>query len=82
MLFTTLPTLANFIRRTILKADKCLTILGKMNAAIMNDPAMCGATFRAVTNAEHGNITTYITINKLPSGAWEYIEVAAQAATR
>ena len=82
MLFTTLPTLANFIRRThsrfaILKADKCLTILGKMNAAIMNDPAMCGATFRAVTNAEHGIITTYITINKLPSGAWEYIEVAA-----
>ena len=83
MLFTHLPQLANFIKRThsrfaILKADKCLTVLGKMNAAMQSDRAMCGATFRAVTDCEHGSLNTLITINRLPSGAWEYTEVVAR----
>lgn len=79
MTFTTLPQMANFIKRTHCSfagtfVSDTLTILGQMNADMIAFPAMVGATFEAMTDACHGELQTNITINKLPSGVWEYIE--------
>ena len=79
MIFTHLPAVANFIRRTHesfagLPVDNALTVLGNVNANMMDFPAMVGATFEAVTNGNYGSIRTTVEINKLPSGGWEYIE--------
>ena len=49
MIFTHLPAVANFIRRTHesfagLPVDNALTVLGNVNANMMDFPAMVGAT--------------------------------------
>lgn len=80
MLFTTLPQVALHISNTHMEfagtpwKDKVLPILGSMNAQI-NKTAMVGATFEAVTDIEHGELQTLITIEKLNSGLWEVTEV-------
>ena len=79
MTFTTLPQLSNFIKSTHCEfagtfISDTLTVLGQMNADMIAFPAMTGATFEAMTDPSHGELHTNITINKLPSGAWEYIE--------
>lgn len=83
MTFTHLPQIASFIQRTHCSfagtfTDQALNVLGQMNREMMNFPAMIGATFPAMTDIQHGELNTQITINRLPSGAWEYIEVVAE----
>ena len=79
MTFTHLPQISNFIRRTHesfagLPVSETLSVLRGMNASMLAFPAMVGATFEAVTDADHGAIRTEIEINKIHSGGWEYVE--------
>lgn len=79
MTFTHLPQIAHFIQRTHssfagLATDMALTILGNMNASMTAFPAICGMTYEAMTDTDHGALDTFITISKLPQGGWEYIE--------
>lgn len=79
MIFTHLPAVARFIRRTHnsfagLPVSETLAVLGSMNASMIGFPSMTGSTFEAMTGKEYGSLQTTIEINKVPSGGWEYIE--------
>lgn len=79
MTFTYLPQLAQFIRRTHSTfagepSAVALQVLGDMNAAMIQFPAMVGVTFEAETDADHGSLKTEIEINHLPQGGWNYTE--------
>ena len=82
MTFTHLPQIAHFIQRTHRSfagtfTDQALSILGQMNKDMTNCKAMVGVTFPAMTDMQHGELNTQITISKLPSGGWDYKEVVA-----
>lgn len=83
MTFTHLPRIAHFIQSTHCSfagtfTDNALSILGNMKSAMDKFPAIVGVTFEAMTDIQHGELNTQITINRLPSGGWEYIEVILQ----
>ena len=79
MIFTHLPQLARFIRRTHStfagsNVENTLSVLGDMNLSMKLFPAMVGATFEARTNSDHGDLATLVEINRLPQGGWHYTE--------
>lgn len=79
MTFTYLPQIAHFIQRTHstfagFATDMALSILGNMNASMTAFPAICGMTYEAMTDADHSEVNTFITISKLPQGGWQYTE--------
>ena len=85
MIFTHLPQVAHFIQRTHCSfagtfTDQALSILGSMKASMDQMPAMVGATFEAMTDIQHGELETFITISKLPSGGWQYEETTTAPA--
>ncbi len=53
--------------------DHMPELLNKFAAAFTKDTAMVGATWRAHTLPEYGDLNTLITINKLDNG-WELVE--------
>ncbi len=83
MVYTTLVQVANRIKRhnryfAYEKSENCLSILGEMNQYMMECNACCGMTFRATEYIEDDNVFYIIDkdacVNKLPDGAWEYME--------
>lgn len=78
MTYTTISAVASHISRTHsafaeMDINKMSAILDKFAAAISSDKALVGATWKARTLPEYGDLNTLITINKLPNG-WECVE--------
>lgn len=87
MTFTHLPKIAQFIRRTHESFAGCpvsdaLGILGDMNASMMLFPAQVGASFEAMTDADHGSLATLVTVSRLPQGGWWYEERTMETAAK
>lgn len=82
MTFSFLPALKSFIRRThsyfggvnIKYVD---FVLRNVKASFEADPALCGITYEARTNADHGNVKTLCTIERTKDGAWILTERTA-----
>lgn len=73
-MFTVLPQVAAWIRRTHssfagLPAADCLQVLGWLNGQIMTTPAV-GATYKARTDSQHGDLNTLLYIGRDDRGAW------------
>ena len=87
MVFTHLPPLAHYIQRHHYSfggdqgfgyVSDVLDVLGRMHAAMMEHPALVGATFLAWQDAPgFGDLRTEITISHLPDGSWLYEEHVA-----
>lgn len=78
MYFTHLPQVARWIRRTHdtfagLPALDCMRVLSDLNHRINTSPVV-GATYRAETAAEYGQLKTLLYIGRDDRGAWELRE--------
>ena len=79
MTHSTISSIAQKITKTHSKfAGKdvscTMDILDTFEKQIHRISAMVGATFEAHTNSDFGDMDTFITINILEDGRWEYIE--------
>lgn len=74
MFFGHLPHVAAWIRRTHstfagLPAADCLQVLGRLNYQISNS-AQIGATYTAMTDAQHGSLNTLLYVGRDDRGGW------------
>lgn len=54
---------------------ECFLQMNKFRQAMAENQAMVGATWKAVALTDDGDLHTLVTINRLPDGSWECIEV-------
>ena len=88
MTFTTTADLIAFIQKThtmfgeretnagadyIYGIDHTAEYINKFEEFLNRNPAAVGGCFHAHTNEDHGNLNTYITLNR-KDGVWEYVE--------
>lgn len=78
MTYNTISAIADHIRNTHntfadMDISAMPAILDRFAAAFDSNTAMVGATWKATTLPEYGDLNTLITINKLPD-RWECVE--------